>query len=173
MSSNWLLLLLFNLMYGCDFATSAQLDKPSVEEQYGAEPQPELFKPIKDCAECPSLVAVPSPSDANRLLYVGQYEVTWEEYLQSVRSSGCPLPEAPPNTSCDGKLDQIADNFPITSLSPKNFGNYILDKADWIRPYTAYDRPYRLALSKRNQRPRSSGKHPLARWPALPSLWVA
>lgn len=36
-----------------------------------------------------------------------------------------------------------------------------------------HDQPDRLALSKRNQRPRTSGSYPLARWSRLPSLRFA
>jgi Sulfatase-modifying factor enzyme 1 len=116
--------------------------KSEIVAKQDRDVKPELFKPIKDCAECPNLIPVPSPSDKDRLLYVGQFELTWKEYLHSVRLANCPMPEAIIRSAYPDKLDELADNFPLKYLSPKKFQCYL----DWINSKTG--KTYRLPKTK-------------------------
>ena len=71
-------------------------------------------------------------------------------------------------------IDQLSSGeTQVLTLALDILAIIYLTKQPSLRHILAYDRPNRLALSKRNKRPRSFGKHPLARWPALPSLRLA
>lgn len=96
---------------------------------------------FRDCAECPELVVVPqighTSRDPGRVFYAGRFEVTWANYLHSVRDGFCPAP------TDDGKrLDfddsRISDSYPLTFVSPTVFTCYL----KWLNKKTG--KPYRI-----------------------------
>lgn len=92
---------------------------------------------IKDCAECPPMVRIAAMNRGNDL-YVARHELTWKEYLPSVAAAGCPLPWIRKELSYPSDLSKLADEYPITMISPNAFDCYV----DWIRRKTGFH--YRL-----------------------------
>lgn len=95
---------------------------------------------IKDCEECPEMVAVPelghSADSPGKIFYAGRYEITWKQYISAIEAGVCPVMQIsqsrpkpwPPLSSCH----IINDNYPITLVSPKEFQCFI----KWIKEKT-------------------------------------
>ena len=103
-----------------------------------------LFKShavIKDCADCPPLVLVPGvPTKAGigPSFYVGQYELTWKEYLVAVREANCPAPLLDPGKPYDITDSRLDDDHPVTGVSYDDFNCYLT----WISKKTGHQ--YRI-----------------------------
>lgn len=96
---------------------------------------------VQDCPECPPLVAIPAPSESSRDLLVARHELTWKEYIPSVREARCPLPPPQSNMPKEGyakDLSALADDFPLTGVPPTQIGCYL----NWLETRTG--RKYRL-----------------------------
>src|SRR3546814_635015 len=69
----------------------------SASGENGPSQAPTKFHVIKDCSDCPQLVPVPgiaTKTGVGPSFYVGQYELTWKQYLASVREANCPAPRS-------------------------------------------------------------------------------
>ncbi len=101
---------------------------------------------VKDCAECPEMVAVPQlgrTADApGKIFYAGRYEITWRQYLGAVAAKACPLLTLgrserelwPPL----GAYPPITDDYPLTHISRLQFQCYL----DWLHKKTGFN--YRI-----------------------------
>lgn len=105
----------------------------------------------KDCPECPKMVKVIINRDSEKgstknsyQLLVGQFEVSWREYISAVEMSNCPLPtvstpqgRAPYSAS----ISTAKDDLPVTGLGRKGIECYL----EWLNSQT--NRRYRLPTS--------------------------
>lgn len=94
---------------------------------------PKVGSVVNDCRDCPDLVAVPEVGHnigaPGAIFFVTRFEVTWKEYLASVKDGVCPPPKIPPSSSgarlpSESNLS-ISDNFPVTLVPPNEFKCYI------------------------------------------------
>lgn len=68
---------------------------------------------------------VPSKAGIGPSFYVGQYELTWKEYLVAVREAHCPAPlldSGKPYDIADPRLD---DDHPVTGVPYDDFDCYL------------------------------------------------
>lgn len=97
---------------------------------------------VRDCADCPDMVAVPevghAASDPGTVFYAGRFEVTWRQYLVAVRDGICPVPLQGYNKPHDVYSSKINDDYPLTGISPDVFPCYL----KWIHKKTG--RVYRV-----------------------------
>lgn len=88
---------------------------------------------VRDCEECPDMVAVPQIGHAEaapgRIFYAGRFEITWKKYLSAVREKYCPIPEKSFGGKYDLRHDKIDDDYPITGLNPDIFSCYL----SWLK----------------------------------------
>lgn len=105
----------------------------SLQASQEAQATVEAIRPSRrDCADCPEMRAV-SLIDGRTLL-VAQHELTWLEYLPSVREASCPLPA--------GKTNIPPDRLPVTHISPLEFECFL----DWLSQRSGHS--YRLPSSE-------------------------
>ena len=106
------------------------------------EPKPDAVPTteIRDCADCPPMVLVPSPKGGRATLVIARHELTWREYIPSVIEASCPLPpfEGRRKRTYPDNLRHIADDFAIGGVSPNEIGCYL----NWLKAKTG--RTYRL-----------------------------
>lgn len=93
---------------------------------------------VRDCADCPPLVAIPKLPGASNHLMIARHELTWAEYLQSVREAQCLLPPLPEGSNYPADLSKMADDYPFSRLAVSDFSCYL----NWISKKTGHR--YRL-----------------------------
>lgn len=94
--------------------------------------------PIRDCQQCPPMVAIPALNDKEGFA-MARHELTWREYIPSVIEASCPLPIPEKGRDPYGSgLAALADNFPVVGLPPTQIGCYL----DWLKRKTGHT--YRL-----------------------------
>lgn len=122
--------------------TSAGSRESFVQGSAAATSGVKIGKIVRDCAECPEMVAVPqvghTASSPGRIFYAGRFEVTWREYLVAVREKACPVPEKSFGGFYDPNDPRINDNYPLTGISPDGFPCYL----QWLKRKTG--KTYRI-----------------------------
>lgn len=88
---------------------------------------------VRDCADCPELVAVPQVGHTvdkpGKIFYAGRFEITWREYLVAVREGACPVPMEDRNKPYNVNDTKINDDYPLTTIGPDEFPCYL----KWLR----------------------------------------
>lgn len=88
---------------------------------------------VKDCADCPPMVAVPAVGERDITpgkppLYVARHELTWREYLVAVRETACSVPALDRGKPYDIRDPRLDDDHPVTGVAPNDIGCYL----NWI-----------------------------------------
>jgi formylglycine-generating enzyme required for sulfatase activity len=106
-------------------------------ETHNTATQVKIGTVVKDCAECPEMVAVPqvghTAESPGKILYVARYELTWREYVRSVRAGAC---EAlhwreldgdpwPPSFLYMQEDSPLNSDHPVTGVRLKDFNCYV------------------------------------------------
>lgn len=117
----------------------APAPKPDV---FVSTPSGKIGEVIRDCPDCPAMVAVPqvghTAANPGKIFYAGRYEVTWKDYLVAVREGACPIPAKSFGGLHDIKDRRINDNYPLTRVGVKTFDCYL----DWLHKKTG--KTYRI-----------------------------
>jgi len=73
-------------------------------------------KPLQNCSDCVTMYLVNQDSKLNHPFYIENHEVTWRQYIESVRSASCPLPR---NHAEHPILnaERLADDYPVTGIT--------------------------------------------------------
>lgn len=98
---------------------------------------------VKDCAECPPMVAIPAVGKRTIALgtpplFVARHELTWREYLNAVRGRGCGAPLIGGVRRHDVSDPTFDDDQPVSGVTLIDFQCYL----DWINAKTG--KRYRL-----------------------------
>lgn len=131
------------------FAGAALLASSSQTRAAPASPASSRFPVVQDCLHCPPLVridGVPPPTDPlrrgpGRVLFVGQREITWEEYLEAVDRGGCNPPQLLAGKLSDPADPRLRDSVAVTGISLADAQCYV----QWLSKITG--RAYRLPTS--------------------------
>lgn len=101
-----------------------------------ASTQPAIGTIVKDCPDCPEMIAVPQVGhDASRpgkIFYAERFELTWRQYLMAVRGGECPAPMKNYTETLDVEDSKINDNYPVTAIPPEVFPCYL----QWLKKKT-------------------------------------
>jgi hypothetical protein len=133
-----------NLIVVLALATHAQVwaanlatDRSKTAPSYEGQERMNVGAVFKDCPECPEMVAVPqvghTVESPGKVFYVARYELTWREYIRSVRSGAC---EAlhwmdlngepwPPKFLYMQEDSPLNTDHPVTGMRPKDFQCYV------------------------------------------------
>jgi formylglycine-generating enzyme required for sulfatase activity len=98
---------------------------------------------VRDCADCPEMVAIPQPGRTEITtdyppLFVARFELTWREYRVAMRDGGCVTPGGKRLKSYDLSDPRLNDNQPLSGVSRRDFQCYL----DWINRKTG--KSYRI-----------------------------
>lgn len=102
----------------------------------------EIGQEVRDCADCPEMVAVPqvghTGEDPGKAFYAGRFEITWREYLVAVRAGACPAPEKDFGGVHNADDPKINDDYPLTTIGSDVFPCYL----GWLKERTG--KTYRI-----------------------------
>ncbi|MFT3978141.1 MAG: SUMF1/EgtB/PvdO family nonheme iron enzyme [Sphingomonas bacterium] len=116
--------LLFALPASTLSASACSVQQPSADKRTlaqapsAAPTKVSIGQVIRDCVDCPEMVAVPqvgrTASDPGKIFYAGRFEVTSREYLFAVREGVCPSPQKGFGGFFNANDPKINDNYPLT-----------------------------------------------------------
>lgn len=92
-----------------------------------AAAQPSSANIVKDCDGCPELVAVDiETAVGKRRYYIGRFEVTYKDYIESVIGNGCKLRDIAEKIVEDtGGYEAISDDVAMTYVTDEDIDCYL------------------------------------------------